>query len=50
MADEKCDTLQAKAIEVVQYRYLLNVCVRTQLGRFKVWLAFLLTSTLCKIK
>lgn len=42
MADEKCDTLQAKAIEMVQYRYLLNVCVRAQTGRFKVLFAFIL--------
>lgn len=42
MADEKCDTLQAKAIEMVQYRYLLNVCVHAQRGRFKVLFAFIL--------
>lgn len=40
MADEKCDTLQAKAIEMVRYRYLLNVCVHAQTGRCRVLFAF----------
>jgi len=36
MVDEKCDTLQAKAVEMAQYQYFLNVCVHAQMGRFKV--------------
>lgn len=35
MVDEKRDTLQAKAIEMVQYQYFLNVCMRAQMERFK---------------
>ena len=40
MVDEKCDALQAKAIEMVQYQYLLNACVHAQMGIFKVLFAF----------
>lgn len=40
MVDEKCDTLQTKAIEMVRYQCLLNVCTHTQMGRFKVLSAF----------
>lgn len=50
MVDEKCDTLQAKAVEMVQYQYFWNVCMHAQMGKFKVVFAFFWWSTLYKIK